>query len=193
MLHVNLIPAHRRDTNRCRRLARWWITGACVYSLILGLVCLIIPMRNQLDPHKIEHDLLTAQDQNRQFDSQTKELRRRLAQLAAVRAEARAVSDHPDWSILMTELGSLMGHDTSLQEIRLSPAATPATTKPTGQQYVIELRGSGKSQPAVANLLLHLQETGLFEQVKLVRSSRDPRNAEAAVNFELGCTIGDLP
>jgi Tfp pilus assembly protein PilN len=199
MNRINLIPAHRRQAHRQGKRLRLWITAVCIYSLILGLLCAVTTLRFGGLDESVERQLLECQTRSQQLDSQASQLRRRLAQLIAQRNHVKALANQPDWSILLAALGSMVGNDTSLQEIRLTPletSAKPPSTAPAGKvpgrQFRIELRGSSRSQPEMAQFVLRLQETGLFDEVKLVRSSRDPRAESADVNFELGCTIGDL-
>ncbi len=59
------------------------------------------------------------------------------------------------------------------------------------RRFTLDVKGVGKSQPSVAKFVLALQQTDVFEDVKLVRTAREPFMDEMAVGFEVQCILGD--
>jgi Tfp pilus assembly protein PilN len=98
-----------------------------------------------------------------------------------------AISDQPDWSVLFPILGSTVGDDVVLREIQLKPDLDPKN-KPQ-QAFNLQLRGFSKTQPGVSQFVLRLGQLKLFDDVKLLRTGREPMNSGQVVTFEISCPI----
>ncbi|MCX5662015.1 MAG: PilN domain-containing protein [Planctomycetota bacterium] len=70
-----------------------------------------------------------------------------------------------------------------------NPAGTtePVVTPP--RQFQLNLGGLARSQGAVTAFVLRLQATGLFEQVDLVKTTREPFLTGEAIAFQIRCTL----
>jgi hypothetical protein len=78
-----------------------------------------------------------------------------------------------------------VGDDAVLRDIQLKPdSAQP-------RRFTVELRGLATTQPAVSQFVLRLQQIGLFDDVKLLRTGREPVFNTSAVSFEITCVIGE--
>jgi hypothetical protein len=112
---------------------------------------------------------------------------------AQSRLEAdRAVGNQPDWSILLSSIAADLKDDIVLRQCRLSPIndRPGSAASSAGRAFVFQMEGYGRSQDAVSEFVLRLERKGLFDEVKLVRTSREPLLSEIAINFRLDCAMG---
>lgn len=151
------------------------------------------------------------QDVEDQVETSSRAIRSLRAQIAAAQqalAIARAVGRHPDWSLLLTMLadslaGEIVLEHCLLEPVEAEPPAPPAeteeeseaddeppTTRAEPQAFRLELSGFAKSQTAVSGFILRLEKTGLFDEVRLVKTARQEFLEQKAVAFELECSLG---
>jgi hypothetical protein len=69
--------------------------------------------------------------------------------------------------------------------------ATPAQNAGARQpKFTLVLTGMGRSQAAISQYVLRLEQTGLFDRVTLIESKRGPFAGSEAVSFRIGCGLG---
>lgn len=68
-----------------------------------------------------------------------------------------------------------------------SIAQNLAATQP---RYALALSGAGRSQAAISQYVLRLEQTGLFNRVTLIESRKAPFARGEAITFRIGCTMG---
>jgi hypothetical protein len=195
MISINLIPRHRRMLKRRRRRLRAWSAGLGAYAAVIVAA---------LPAARLFHagDLALLQ---READRAGNELSRQKAlrgsvekELCAARLAAQAVAvkhELPDWSLLLAALDRCLESQIMLRSCQLSPGLGPgrgmnsapgaAAAPPT-----VRLAGVGRSQAAVSQFLLRLEDLGLFERVTLSASSREPQLEADAVSFNVSCVLG---
>jgi Tfp pilus assembly protein PilN len=205
MTGVNLIPTQRLAAKRRRSRINRWLVGTTAYAALALAACIGANVAWGTDYHSTAGDLAQTSERISHLTTKAADLRRRLADAESLRQTAQAVSDQPDWSILLAILSETLGHDVTLRELRLqpdrraaAPAAAPTSTpqarppaplNATSLRFVLELRGVARSQPAVAQFVLRLQQIGLFDEVKLIRTGREPLFNASAVTFDITATI----
>ena len=59
--------------------------------------------------------------------------------------------------------------------------------------FLLGLRGYGRSQAAVAKFVLRLEQTGLFQEVKTLKRTREAFLDAEAVAFRLECLLLNRP
>jgi hypothetical protein len=78
-----------------------------------------------------------------------------------------------------------------LREGVAPPSATAAQSAAATQpKYTLVLTGMGRSQAAISQYVLRLEQTGLFDRVTLIESKRGPFAGGEAVSFRIGCGLG---
>jgi hypothetical protein len=199
MRGVNLIPTARLQTKRLRRRLRAWTAA------IVGWTCIVLgacaAARLLLGPDRaaaVADELARTQAQVVQVRSQASQVAKQLFEADATRRGAEALVDQPDWSILMSGVAALTGDDLMLREFHLTPAeetgaragaSAQPTTRPA--HYELRLRGLGRQQQAVGQFVVRLQQLGLFDEVRLARSGREPLGNSSVIGFEITCTLGE--
>jgi hypothetical protein len=181
---VNLIPAPRRAARQSRRRLHRWVGALVGWGGLVVAACVASHVSLGRDHAVIASELATTRRRITDLNSRVNELRRTISQLLVQRDTALAISDHPDWSILLALLGQTTADHVVLRDIALKPDPS----RPSGP-ILLTLRGFSDSQPAVSQFVLRLQQTELFDEVKLVRTGREPILNTSAVTFEIACAI----
>jgi len=196
---INLLPRHRREVLRCRRLLRIWIGVVVAHCLLLAGACVTARMAWAIPGGADERDLQNARQSARQLDIAVAVARKELASLQTKQRMVATFIDQPDWAAFLQLIGRPLGPNLVLREVKLqqtttptgvSPTATPKTST-TGRTYKLELRGLAKSQPDLSSYVKALEETTLFDEVNLLRTGREPFLTGTATSFELQCLIMD--
>lgn len=200
---VNLIPSHRRDAQaRTSRLRAWSFCGGA-YALLLILAC-------ALSYAIWGGDQAAVAAQSERALRQVDEAQRVVAKLQPELNEAQArlgmirlIDDQPDWSVLLRLLAKSSTDEVVLSQCRLDVSAESAkprgaalpTTKPDSATHVLTVTGYGVSQAAVSHFVLRLEEAKLFDQVNLIKTSREPYASGEAFAFRVECPLssGGVP
>jgi Tfp pilus assembly protein PilN len=207
---VNLIPLHRRRAKARRARSRAWFAIGGAYAVVLFIAGAALMLTSADVPMK---DLRKAASDIERSNQQLTAIRTVLAEAQQTLASARAVSDQPDWSILLVLLAKSQGDDGVLNRCELSPArddaampqgpgappaapvqtiglaAKPAAASRSAGRAGLRLSGLGRSQAAVAQFVLQLETTDLFEHVSLLQTTRQQYLGGEAVAFELDCPL----
>ena len=206
---VNLIPAHRRAARRQRLRARAWVAGCVSYAVALVVLCLAVRTFSAMPRQVRAGDAEAAESRIHELNRSIARESKALAQLEASLAASRAVADRPNWSTLLAIVASKLDADTVLSRCRIDPIQAlhaskeapgkAASAKPgekivsPPRQFQLELGGMSRSQRAVSELVLRLQETGLFEGVELVKTAREPFLTMEAIAFQVRCLLKERP
>jgi hypothetical protein len=195
---VNLIPAARLRARRCRRRLCAWGWALTGYVLLLGSVCGLVKGVYGADHGAVAASLASTREGNRKTSSATVAVTRRLSQAESTRRTVEALTDRPDWSLLLNLLGQAMDDNLVLREVRLQPLdQSSGGTAPTAaearlapaERYRMELRGLGRTQEAVSRFVGRLEHTDVLGEVKVLRRGREPFLAGTAVSFDVECVL----
>jgi hypothetical protein len=198
----NLIPSYRLIARHRRRLLRRWLIAAASFA---GSITIAVPAAN----FSFTEDE-TLEGQLGALEGRIAASQANLRSLHAVSEEARAklkatrmVENQADWSLLLGVVAGEMSDDVVLRECTLRSAdavlgpvpggtagAAPATPGSAGpEEYVVEIRGYGRTQTAVSHFVLRLERSGLFAKVTLEESRREGFLDGDAISFRLRCRI----
>jgi Tfp pilus assembly protein PilN len=215
----NLIPSHRRRARRRHVRIRRWIAAGTMYAaamLALGAVCRLTaggPEPAVADElAKLSHVMKTT-------NQSMAELSRQLGEAQATLNLSRAIGSEPDWSQLLSLLAQSLGQDVVLNSCQLEPA--PASAVRAGQavkaaaagvgtggvsaataeassacrpvRYRLRISGRGRSQAAVSEFVLRLEQTKLFDQVLPPKTNRETFLRKDAIAFWVECVLSETP
>ncbi len=198
---VNLIPAGRREARARRRHLRRLgaVVAVCAAAVLGGYVAcyalddgegsrLLGEARGEVERLGMAHE-------------EMRSLRRQISDARRKLAAARMRAKHPDWSLLLAMLAGHVSDELILERCCLRPVKpgsqdagrtpAPGGTAPGGQveRYVLELTGLARSQTAVSQFVLRLEKSGVFREVRLVKTHRrEFRNAKV-VGFRVECSL----
>jgi Tfp pilus assembly protein PilN len=195
---VNLIPVPLRVTRQRRRRVSRWTLACAVYAGALLVSCAMVRSLYLTDRQTLTVEIEQAEKRQSELD---RAARQQLAHLAALNDKAQtvhAITDQPDWSVLLAAISITMDDELVLRDLRIAPgsdaggsvrsaSATDALTGP--RKYQLSLRGIGKTSNAVTKFVSRLEQTKFFDDVKLIRTGREPFMTGMAVSFDLECSF----
>jgi hypothetical protein len=203
MNSLNLIPIHRRRARARRTRLRGWIVFNSLYLVMLfvvaaaGYLFLGADRSPAADLAKVDQDI-------DQLNKQMLVVRQQLAEAHQTMVSVKAISDQPDWSVVMAVVGRSLGDSVMLTRCDLAPVAeevsivqavslpgkpAAAAPAPSPRRVMLHLSGLGRSQAQVAQFVLRLEGTNLFEHVNLLHTNRQLLLGGDAVGFELDCPL----
>ncbi len=189
---ANLMPRHRLIATRRRARLRAWTTGLAAYVAVLAVGFLAAGRIASASAGDVPRMVEDARAQARTGELASKKLRAEVSTLSTRLSAARAISQHPDWSVLLGIIAGLRGDDLVLSTIDLSPAAPPPKASPgRPAMYSLRLAGASRNHASVTAFVLRLESTGLFESVMLTDTRASESDGEARVSFQLRCTLND--
>ncbi len=199
MKSANFIPAYRLDRRQRRRRLLGWSGGGLAYGAALAAAYLLSQAAWGEGHAAKESELGKTEACISERSQAIKAAERQLAAAELTLKANRAVGDRPDWSLLLALLAGSLDDKVVLSQCELRPISRgrEATAKPgpavepAGQEglFLLRLAGLGWTQAAVSDFVLRLERLGLFEQVKLIRTSRRRFLSNSAVSFELECPL----
>lgn len=203
MQSVNYIPSHRLAAKgRRRRTNRWVVIGSAYAALLLGMYACFYALWG--GGHRALADERQETDLRIQRTKQAiATVQRQLAAEEMTLEANQALADQPDWSVVLMLLAKSLDDEVVLNRCELKAAPTPAPTTPptpvpTSAQpartntntFVLVMAGYGKTVASVSRFVLELERPGLFDQVRLIKTNREPFLSGHAVNFQIECSIG---
>jgi Tfp pilus assembly protein PilN len=185
MTGVDLTPARRRNHRRLKGVLRIWGASALGVAVAVGASCALASVA------AAGHETTARQlsDANRRvttLQQQSHEILRQLTRAAVAQKQALALSDQPDWSILLRLVAAQLDAQSSLRSLKLEKATAAAGG---AVRYELALSGAAPSAGAVSAFALRLQSLGLFDSVSLVRTMRSAIGDASVVAFEMNCVL----
>jgi hypothetical protein len=200
MKSVNLIPAPRRDAKR-RRKHRKICAAACgAYALLLAGALGAAHIAWSGVGASLDEQLGKLDTSIERAERQASDARTELATARATIEANRTVAEQPDWSVLLALLATTTGDDVVLRGVSITQPATTAASGAAAAkspapnstpEVLLELNGIGRSQLAVQQHVLRLEQTGLFSKVALMDTGREPYLEADAIAFRLQCAFGE--
>lgn len=204
MTAIDLTPMSIAKTLSGRRRARAWSLGVSSYALLvavgLGAVVLSAPKGDgvRAKAARVQAEVAGARRDLALVSGEMTRLQRELD-------AARAVGEHPDWSIVLGLVaGVQQGREVVLEHALLSPVlAAPSAgtrrrrTEPKPQDppvpigYQVVLSGLAKTELDASRFALGLEEVGAFDRVTLVSTRARPVDSATLTAFEIRIDLSD--
>jgi len=182
---INLIPTPRLLRKRVRARVRRWAVGLAIYVVALGMGCAVAISGK---PPVVAVDDSGVHTRITQLTADLDAANKELADARFRHAATLTLTAQADWSGLLAVLGAKLGDEVVLREVRLAQARSQ-----TVRQYTLEIRGLARTQGSVSTFVAALEEMKLFEQVRLLRTGREPFLADSVVTFDVECALSDGP
>lgn len=200
MSSANLIPAYRLAARQRHCRIRVWMSAGIAYLLVvLGVYAACYGLWGRgLSTVTGEQETTTArmQEVSRRIRAAHGELEALNQKLEAI----QAVESQPDWSMLLAVLPESTRGDIVLTQCELAPdrpaatAAVPSAPnnvpRDAAAAYSLRIAGFGQTIAAVLRLARELEQMGLFDHVRLVRTNGEPFLSGTATRFQIECTLG---
>ena len=213
---LNLIPAPRCQARARRARVRTWsvVLGAYALAAAAGYVaCYAYPDGDQT---ALLRDARAVTEELRSSGRQMRAVRTQVAEAAGKLAIARNIRNHPDWSLLLAMLSDSLADQIVLDRCALvavdspaggpdgpaapappsagrarglhpAPAAAAAAAGTRGFHFTVA--GYARTQSAVSQFVLRLEQARVFDEVRLVETSLKPFLGGQAVAFQVECSL----
>lgn len=200
MRTINLIPVDRVRTSERRDRIRRWTTIVCGYAGITALACLVahVPLAQHSPQAKIELERLAARAA-KAADDRARLHERLVAQRRALE-NAKAVGEHPDWSILLESIARIRSDRAAVESLTLTAApldqkpptapaasqAPEAKAKPRkGTAYTLKLTGFVTGPGEVFDFARAVEQLKVFDEVRVKDSRSATLGVMPATRFEI--------
>jgi hypothetical protein len=189
MIAVNLVPADRRRARARRVRIRRWLWAGGMYGLALAGAFLWAQYRLGIRPDSVDARLTEVATEIQSAEQLVEALRAKFALTQKELAATRAVTDHPDWSVLLGLVSGARAGEIVLDSCEL----TPTDTKPGAaiHRYTLRLGGFGRHQVDIPNFVLRLEQMGLFERVTMLDSRARTDGDVEVFAFRIECSLRD--
>jgi len=196
-MHFDLIPAPIRMARRRAARVRSWTSICGAYLCILLCAYGAVATAVDSDPSGLSERLAARVKENEKQQAQVKDIASKLQNARRVLDANHAVGDQPDWSILLAMVARMTQEQVVLRSFQVAPRS-PAVpeTKPAAEgetdsgRFLLKIKAFARSQDEVMAFVARLEREGLFENVALLESKREPFGSAEAVGFSLDCGLG---
>jgi len=193
MNHFNLAPQACLDSQRMMRRATMWARFCVAYGIIVMAGWAVVVAATPPMVDQIQGQINQARERSDDADRQSSLLRKRLSDEALRLRRIEQIRRIPDWSALFVLVGSEVGGRIFLEEFGLNLVgidAAGATSEPS-RSFVLSLTGVTREQDAISSFVRSLEESGLFENVDLLRQRRRSMGDIELLVFDVECLLVD--
>ncbi len=197
----NFIPKARQYARSKRVHIRFWIVTLVIYALFM-VVSGIVYHGSAMHPDllRLQKELAEYDQQSARLTQEAESLRPQVIEQKRILEASRSISDQPDWSMLLAYLADGLLDDQvvlkscSLKSTRVGAMSTTqrgpgSSTEPDSSELAMVLTGYARTAPDVSGFVLRLEQFGLFDEVKLVKTNREPYLNDQAIAFEVHCLM----
>ncbi len=200
---ANLIPAPRwRAKMRQKRIRKWIVVFGVYLIILLGAH---VTVKRFFDPDNttLAQEVRDEAARMSLLNARVMSLQGQVAQANSELLAARSVGKQPDWSILMWLMADTSGQDIVLNQCLLKKIEqedssaknvrrsggdnAKRTSKRNRIRYTVLVGGFANSHEAISKFVLKLEDTGLFEQIRLEGTNRREFHETQAVAFKIAC------
>ena len=178
-----------------RRRVRRWALGCAAYAAALMMTCAVMRGLWSADCRTVDIDIAATSRRIEDANRSIAALRGQLGEMQEKSRTSRTIADQPDWSILLGAISAQVEDDLVLRELRLgsttgNAARNVADPLTAPRRYQLSLRGVARSPVGVAKFVSRLEQMKFFDDVKLLRTSRETFLSGPAVGFEVETSFG---
>jgi len=196
MMAINLLPeACVRDRRARARVRIWAVLAPLVALTLMGSYVWLAGLWSagasglDEDRDRIERRLA---DVKREASRQ----QATLTEVDASRRALRAVSDLPDWGLLLQLLAQQSGGRATLTACTLVPAkgeASDAAKPAPGRvgRFLLTIQGVVEDPKSATDFAVDLERTKVFDRVTLVETARTTAQGREMLGFRIECALSD--
>jgi Tfp pilus assembly protein PilN len=194
MMTINLLPNRRQVRLQQRRRMRTWGIGVGVYTGVLGAVFAGAYMIRPPGPETINRQLASAELQIQDSVRVIATLQAEMKDTERTLTTMQRIGPKPDWSVALAEFGATAGEDIVIGDITMrqrkrSASAGGSRIDEPSDAVTLRVSGYGRNQRAVTDFLMALNQSGLIDSTKLLKSEREPLFGGYAAAFIVECDI----
>ncbi len=205
MMGINLIPAHRLLAMQRRIRVRLWLRIDSICICVLLIICAVVMPLFDQSATSVADELVFLDKKATGMNRSISALLPELSEVKLTLDASLAMQKQPDWSVLLALLANLQGGQIVMRNVQTKPmggghvaaggsevvsAEEISAAGDNRSGYKLVLGGMGKTQNAISQFVLRLEQCGLFERVRVIMTNREGFMSDHAVSFELLCTMG---
>jgi Tfp pilus assembly protein PilN len=197
VMYADLIPKPIRNARRRAARVRRWVSICATYAGLLVCAYGAVAAAIDSDPSGLSERLAARIKENSGQQAQVKDATSQLQNFRRVLDANHAVGDQPDWSILLAMVARTTQGEVVLRGFQVGPRpAAPGETKAAADgdadsgRFLLKIKAFAKTQDDVTAFVLRLEKEGLFENVSLLESKKEPFGSADAVGFKIECGLG---
>jgi hypothetical protein len=186
---------------------RTWAAVLGVYGALLGATYVACLAFGADDGKAVLEQMRHSTERFRKAGKEIHTLRASLTEASRQIAAAHSLAQNPDWSLLLAMVARELSDDVVLDRCSLAPVDTGADEKPSAvpagaaraealgagevlyQRYLLDLSGFAQTQMGVSQFVLRLENSRLFESVRLIKTQKRQFMDSQAVSFRIECAL----
>lgn len=191
---INLLPSAWAARHGVTRRVRLWrsLLPVVAAPMLAGLAWCRVGVLGAAAPASIE----VARLERRAADADAEGRARatEVLTLESARRASAAVSDLPDWALLLAMLPGVGDGRATLTSFTLTPQGRePGTRPPPGRvdRYVLAIQGVTPDAPSATDMAIAMERLGVFASVRLVETQRVQTLTGEGVSFRIECVAID--
>jgi len=169
------------------------VTAVSVYAALLAAGYVGCRCLWGVDADALARKREATRQRGQQVHQQIDRVQTQLAEAQRTLRANATLGGHPDWSLLLMLLARTMNEGVVLRQCSLTPDQPPAeaanSTKPSAG-WRLTMSGYSKTVTAASEFALDMERTGLFEEVRLLKTVCQPFLAGRATYFQIHCALG---
>jgi hypothetical protein len=182
MIDINLLPRSRRCANERRRAVRQWLVWGGLWCIALGAAQAIVVSSGagtELAP--IEREMAQLSEEESRLDGEIARFVQSIDRSQRSLAAARAVVDHPDWSVLLANIVARRPAGLEFRRWQLTPGPMRSLN--------LRIEGVVPTLGGLTDFALRLESLKVFRRVTIVNAQAVPATGDDAsprlVNFTI--------
>jgi Tfp pilus assembly protein PilN len=197
MPDTNLIPVEQLRRRRRRSRLRLWCFLGGLYATAVILASTAAYIWCDRKDGTLARQLDATEQLLQKYGADAQDLSSQLQKARDALEVSHSLDRQPDWSKLFVLLGAELGEGIVLHRVEfeaLGEDGAEVTDRPAKEplpekEYRIKLSGLGRTQYTVSQLLLRLENLGIFDSVRLASTRRQALLNRTAVGFSVECSI----
>ena len=201
---VNLLPTLTVVTKQRARRARFWRTIGMTYAVALVLTCGVLKVVTAPGRASAISELVMLQQREQASLDQLKVFQTQLRQVSQKLDGRRTLAGQPDWSALLSLLGTCIEPGTSVRQLSLrssgtdpnrqfstAPGTPPPLTTNEPRHFTLTIQGATRRSGGSVRFANRLRSLELFDSVDLNKQFRDPNGDDRSEAFDIVCVLSD--
>ncbi len=193
MIAINLLPETCVRERRIRVRTRRWAVAATLTAMSLFASYLWLSGLWDVGLGGLAEDLERAERRLADAKREQAKVQASLVEADAARRALDAVSDLPDWGLLLNLLAQQGGGRATLTACTLAIAKSDAASAPKGRvgRFVLTIQGLVEDPKSATDFAVDLESTHVFERVNLVDTMRTSAQGRELLSFRIECAMTD--
>jgi hypothetical protein len=170
---INLLPRVRRSANARRRAIRLWTLWGTLWCAVLAAgQAIALSSGTHAEGLPLEREISLLATERTRLESELLTIEQAIERDSRSLAAARAIVDHPDWSVLLARVVAARSPSMAFSRWALERGAH--------ESLVLRIEGTVPTLAALTDFALALESLGVFRRVHILRAQSEDAPAGTA-------------